>query len=91
MKKGFRLTKRCLVYGWAIKSASVKIKEINQCSAFRERARNAMNKRRRHPRTQQKRKINTGRFNYFYTEKSITCMSFRVRVTPFTSMLRARS
>ena len=70
MKKGFRLTKRCLVYGWAIKSASVKIKEINQCSAFRERARNAMNKRRRHPSTQQKRKINTSAdLNYFYTEK----------------------
>ena len=92
MKKGFRLTKRCLVYGWAIKSASVKIKEINQCSAFRERARNAMNKRRRHPSTQQKRKINTSAdLNYFYTGKSITCMSFHLRVTQFTSMLRARS
>ena len=91
MKKGFRLTIKCLVYGLAIKSASVKT-EINQRSAFSERARNAMNNRRRHPSTQQKRNINTSAdLDYFYTEKSITWMSFRVRVTPFTSMLRARS
>ena len=29
--------------------------------------------------------------NYFYTEESILCMNFRVRVTPFACTLRGRN
>ena len=59
-KPAFRLTKRCLVYGWATKSVSVKTnKQKNLCSAV-QRGSNHENmvKKRGQPSTGQKKRTN---------------------------------
>ena len=95
LKPAFRFTKRCLVYDWGTKSASVKTTKISAAQRGSEHD-NTMNERRRQPSTgQQKKKTKTKKkqadSNYFYTKESIPSMKFHARVTSFACTLRTLS
>ena len=55
LKPAFRFTKRCLVYDWGTKSASVKTTKISAAQLGSEHD-NTMNERRRQPSTGQQKK-----------------------------------
>ena len=90
MITSFRLTKTCLDYGWATKSAVSKTNKQKKISPGQQGSKHdsMMKERQRQPSTGQKRKKNKlADSNYFYTDKSILYMNFCTCITPLDRVL----
>ena len=85
-KTALKLTQRCLIYGWATKSAAIEINKKISAAQLGSKHDNTMNKSRQQS-TRQKRKMNTlADANYFYTEKWTMCTHFWV---PIPALIQA--